>query len=95
MRQENSNRKQRLTVKILVTIVTILVLFIAFFFVAQPQMQNYDTKRQIEGYEEAIRQVLTGVQNQGFVGIPISENETVNLVPVEACPQIVAAQAQQ
>jgi len=95
MRQDNSNKKQNLTVKILIAIVTILVLFIAFFFVAQPQMQNYDAKKQIEGYQEAIRQVLTGIQSQGFVGIPISENETINLVPVEACPQIIAAQAQQ
>lgn len=95
MRQDNPNRKQNLTVKILITVVAILILFIAFFFVVQPQMEKYNQKKQIEGYNFALGELLNVIQEQGSVAIPFSENESVNLVPIQLCPQIVAAQAQQ
>lgn len=92
MRQDHSNRKHKLTVRILTAVVAVLVLFIVFFFVAKPQVENYDSRKQTEGANFVLGTIVNSVQTQGFVGIPISDNQTVNLVPVEACGQIVQQQ---
>ena len=84
-----------MTINILIAVVTVLILFIAFFFIAKPQMENYEIKKQTEGVNYILETILQSVQTNGYIGIPVDENQTVNLVPVEACAEIVKAQAQQ
>ncbi len=94
MRQDDSNRKHKMIVKILVTVVAILVLFIAFFFVVKPGVDARDQKQQIQGANNVIGQILNSVQTQGGIDIPLDENSTLTLVPIEVCAQVVAAQQQ-
>ncbi len=77
MRQD----KTKLTIKILSAAVILLLIFIAFFFVIQPQMNKYANERRLEGAELYVYQViLPQLQSNGYVQIPIG-NETLVLVP--------------
>jgi len=95
MRPENTNKKHKITVRILVAVVAVLILFIAFFFVVQPGVSTHDQKQQIEGANNVIGQILNSVKTQGYIGIPLDENNTLNLVPVQSCAQVVEAQQKQ
>ena len=94
MREDNSSKKHKTTIRILIAVVAVLIVFIAYFFVAVPQIENYKVNQQNLGADNVIGAILQGIQTNGYVGMPISDNETINLVPVEACAQIVAAQAE-
>jgi len=79
---QNRSDKSKLTVKILAGVVVVLVLFIAFFFVVQPQMNKYVAEKQIEGAQLFIYQsMVPQIQSTGFAQVPVG-NETILLAYV-------------
>ena len=73
--------KNKLTIRILSIAVVVLLLFMAFLFIIQPQMNKYADERRLEGIEFYVLEViLPQLQANGYVQIPIG-NETLILVP--------------
>ena len=85
MNYENKKSKMNLTMKILVGVIILLVLFIAFFFLIRPGYNNFVVQKQIEGYNLGVTDIytnmLTQIQTSGAYQVPISENQTLILVP--------------
>jgi hypothetical protein len=82
MRNENKNN---LTIRILVGIIALLIIVLLFLFVIRPGLVNYNQNRQIEGYNvgyyQAISNMLALIQSEGYIQIPIGENQSVFLAP--------------
>lgn len=77
MRQD----KNKLTIRVLSIAVVALLLFMAFLFIIQPQMNKYADERRLEGIDLYIYNfILPELQANGYVQIPIG-NETLILVP--------------
>ena len=78
--RENKN-KQNLMIKIMAGVIILLVLFLIFLFVVQPQVAKYNDNKRLEGIEYYVLAViLPQLQENGYVQIPIG-NETLTLVP--------------
>jgi len=84
MREMGDRKKQNLTVKILVGVVIVLVLFIAYFFVVNPGINNYVYNKQVEAAnivsDNIYGDMLTQLQNTGAYQLQVG-NETLVLIP--------------
>ena len=72
--------RTKVTITILVILVVLLAAVLVYLFVVQPAIQGYNIQRQSEGVQIAVSAILTQLQQQGFVQIPLGENQTLILV---------------
>ena len=79
-RQDIREGKSNMTIKILVAVIAVLILFIAFFFVVRPQFSKMAYNNQVEGANFVYMDILNKVQENGYYAIPVG-NETLVLVP--------------
>jgi hypothetical protein len=77
----DESKKVRRTIKILVGFIIFLLIFILFSFIIKPQFDKYVYEKQMEGANFAISGIVIGVQNNGYVEIPLSSNQSLVLVP--------------
>jgi uncharacterized protein YpmB len=95
MRQDE-NRKYRRLIWILGTIVVIMALVFAYFFLFQPMRQKFilekQTEAQIATYNFIIQDMISQIQQTGVYQVPIG-NQTLILIPYQ--PQQGAQQTQQ
>lgn len=80
MQGGSMDKKTQRTIKILIGLVAFLLLVIVYFFVAQPQMNKFVIEKQSEGIDYAVGSILSSIQSQGYVEIPVG-NQTLVLVP--------------
>ncbi len=81
MREEGA--KTRLVIGILITVVALLLLFVLYLVVFQPQYSKFVDEKRIEGIDLFIGQILIPqLQANGYVEIPIG-NQTLYLVPAQ------------
>ncbi len=78
MREERD--KTRLIMKVLIAIVVVLGLVVVYLLVAQPAYNNIVANSQTQGANYAIGSILQTVQANGYVSIPVSQNQSVNLI---------------
>lgn len=79
MRNERS--RTGLIIGILLLVIGLLVMFLVYAFVVRPQITGYVIDRQIEAQSILISNIITQVQQQGFVQIPINNNQSIFLAP--------------
>ena len=83
--------KTRLTITILVVLVVALAAFVLYSFVIQPTIDGYVVEKQTEGVQIAVTTILTQIQQNGFVQIPLADNQVLTLIPPAMCSQIQGA----
>ncbi|MEA3414386.1 MAG: hypothetical protein U9Q99_02580 [Nanoarchaeota archaeon] len=80
-KKDKSNRMM----KILIGVIIVLVVFIAFFFLIKPGYNKFVYNQQMQGYNIGVTDIytnmLTQIENSGAYQVPISENQTLILVP--------------
>ena len=80
----NENDKTKKIIWLLSLIITVLVLALVYFLVISPQIENKTIEKEdglrMEGFNYAIGSILSSIQEQGFVEIPVG-NESLVLVP--------------
>jgi len=79
MMGEKKNRKD-LTMKILVGVVIVLVLFIAYLFIVTPQIDKFRYNNQLMGANSVWGDMISQLQGQGYYTLVVG-NETLVLVP--------------
>jgi hypothetical protein len=79
MEKMDGGNSRRLTV-ILVGIIAVLVLILLYAFVVRPSINGYAVKLQTEGVDYALSAILSQIQQNGYVQIPVG-NQTLTLVP--------------
>ena len=84
--------KYRKLVWILGIVVAVLVLFLIFLFVLRPATMNFVGDKQMEGVNIAIASIIQSVYVNGYVDIPISEDQSLTLFPLESIVQTVQNQ---
>jgi len=72
--------KQGVLITILVLVIVILAGILAYVFLVRPTLTGYVVDRQIEGYNICLSSIVSQVQQNGFVQIPIG-NQTLYLAP--------------
>jgi len=72
--------KTGVLITVLVAVIVILLAIVVYAFVIKPAVTGYATNKQVEGYQIAVNAILTQLQQNGFVQIPIG-NQTLILVP--------------
>lgn len=77
----NREDKSKITIRILIAVVILLVLFIAFVFIVRPSFNNYVVKQQNAAQILVINSILYQIQQQGYVQLPVGNNQTLILVP--------------
>jgi len=77
---------------VLIGIVLILLAIIAYAFVIGPRLSGYATNKQIEGYQIAVLDIVQAASKCQTVPIPVSENQTINLLAAECLPQEILQQ---
>lgn len=85
--REDENRRARVIILALVIVVVLLLGIIAYFLWIKPL---YNTK-QMEAYNSGIvyaqnallSNMITQIQQTGFVQIPLNENQTLYLAPFD------------
>lgn len=90
---DSNAKKQKTMIRIMAATIITLILFIVVFFVAVPQVNKFGVDKQIEGANFVYMEIINAVQSQGYYSIPVSENETLVLVPYS--PQQQTSQTQQ
>lgn len=79
------NRRIGLIIGILVGIIVLLSVLLAYFLWAKPTYQGFVGEKQQEAYNigqvELLNGILVQIQQQGFVQIPLNENQTLYLMP--------------
>ncbi len=68
-------------ITVLGLIVVIMALVIIYAFVIQPAISGYSVQKQSEGVQIAVNAILTQIQQNGYVQIPVGGNKTIILVP--------------
>lgn len=75
------DRNPRALVFVLIAVIVVLALVLLYAFVVQPSMNGYAVKLQNEGVAYTLSLILAQVQQNGYVEIPVSENQSLVLVP--------------
>ena len=75
--------RRNILIIVLAIIVVILALVMIYAFIIQPAVSGYSVQKQTEGVQIAINSILSQLQQNGFVQIPIG-NQTLILVPYQA-----------
>lgn len=73
--------RTKIVITVLVVIIAAFVLFTLYYFVVQPVIQGYIVEKQTEGVQIAVSAILSQIQQNGFVQIPLDGNQTLVLVP--------------
>ncbi len=79
--------KTRWLIASLVFIIVVLGGILVYAFVFAPAVTGYTVDKQNEGVQIAISTILNQIQQNGFVQIPVGENQTLVLVPYQAPTQ--------
>jgi len=74
-------RKIGVLITFLVLIIVVLAGILIYTFVIVPSLTGYVVGKQNEGVQIAINSILLQVQQNGFVQIPVGENQTLFLAP--------------
>ncbi len=72
--------KTGLIIGILLLVILVLAAVLAYVFLINPKISGYAVNNQIQGYQIAINDILAQIQQNGYVQIPVSENQSVILV---------------
>ncbi len=72
--------KTNVLVAVLVVVIVILAGIMVYAFVVKPRISGYNVQKQTEGVQIAINYIITQLQQNGFVQIPVG-NQTLILVP--------------
>ena len=78
MREDNNKRR---TILILSVVVVILALAIVYFAALKPAMIKHDNKVYIQGGNSVMNSILSSIQSNGYVQIPLANNKTLVLIP--------------
>ncbi len=68
-------------VMILVIVILLLLAFVAYVFLIKPSINGYVVDKQVEAQQILINNIILQVQQQGYVSIDLSNNQTLVLVP--------------
>lgn len=79
--REEGNNKHRLVIKILIAVIIVLLLVLAYLFLVAPGIDRFATNNQIAGANSILTNLINTVSTQGYVAIPLGNNQTLILVP--------------
>ena len=85
-------KKTNLAMGFLVLLVVVLGGMVIYSFVTKPVVTGYVSKTYNQGASDVLGILLNQIENQGFAQIPISENQSIILVPYQQ-GQVQQAQA--
>lgn len=71
--------ENKTTIQILAGVIIVMAIVILYFLVIKPGIDKSATNNQVIGYNLAINDILTQIQQQGYVQIPVG-NQTLILV---------------
>ena len=74
--------KTNVLITVLVLVIVILAGIMLYAFIVKPKISGYNVQKQTEGVQLAINYILTQLQQNGFVQIPVG-NQTLILVPYQ------------
>lgn len=74
-------KKEKLTIFIMTLIIVFLLLFIIYSFVVAPSYNNFVLEKQLEGQRILIYGIINQIQQQGYVSIPLTQNQSLVLFP--------------
>lgn len=74
-------KDKKFLVPILVGVIVILMLLVVYAFVVKPAINGYAVKSYNEGVNYALGTIVSQLQTNGYVKIPLSNNQSVLLVP--------------
>jgi hypothetical protein len=80
--------KTNVLITVLVLIIVILAGILIYAFVIKPAYTGYVVERQTEGVQIAVTTIVTQVLQNGFISIPLGENQTLTLIQPATCSQI-------
>ena len=86
MKEMSGGNSRRLTI-ILVGIIIVLVLAGLYLLVLKPSINGYAVKLQNEGVVYTLNAILSQLQQNGYVQIPVG-NQTLTLIPPQLCSQL-------
>jgi len=87
--------RDKTLVKVLVVVVLVLLAIVAYAFVISPRLSGYAVDKQNEGIQIAVLNIAqAAAQCQTPIQMPISENQTINLIALECLPQEILQQLQ-
>ena len=82
-----ANRTNML-IAILVVVIVVLAGIMVYVFLVKPKISGYNVEKQTEGVQITINYILSQLQQNGFVQIPVG-NQTLILVPYSPpAPQV-------
>jgi hypothetical protein len=71
----------------LVIVILLLVVFLAYLFLIGPSINGYVIDKQIEAQQILVSNIVSQIQQQGYVQIPLSEDEVLTLIPYQENPE--------
>ena len=74
--------KTKVLIVVLFIVIVILAGIMLYAFIVKPKISGYNVQKQTEGVNIAINYILTQLQQNGFVQIPVG-NQTLILVPYQ------------
>ena len=74
-------KKQTLIIGVMGLLLIVLAGFILYAYVLNPAISGYATSNYNQGAGDVINVIIGQVQQQGFVQIPVNENQSLVLVP--------------
>ena len=80
--------RTRILIVVLVLIIVVLAGIMLYVFAIKPKISGYVVERQREGVVIAVNSILAQLQQQGFVQIPLNQNQSIILVPYVPPQQI-------
>lgn len=78
-------------VMILSAVVAVLVLAVIYAFAVRPALNGYATKAYNQGVYDTVNSVVSSVAQNGYVRVPVSNNQSVTLVPYQQPSQTQTA----
>ena len=73
--------KSNVVIGLLVLVIVVLAGVLIFTMVVKPRISGYVVAKQTEGVQIAVNAILLQLQQNGFVQIPLNENQTLYLAP--------------
>jgi len=80
------SKKSKISVAVLLLVISILLIFLLYVFVAKPAIQDYDLVKQNQGYEFAVVSIMQSAMQCQQVPLTY-ENYTVNIIATECLKQ--------
>ena len=77
----NNNKRMIWSIWVLSVLVMVLVLVLLYVLVFVPTFNNYVIDKQFEAQNILVANMVSLIQSEGYVQIPLSENESLVLVP--------------